>query len=448
MLKRSFLTALIWHFFCLIFFWNCSKKEISTPPETIITGELDFSQTIGGSKNDVLKSIIKTDDEGYAILGYTQSNDFDITTKEVENFDFWLLKHDVNNNLVWQQTFGGSMDDRGAKLITTSDGGFALLGYSKSADKDVTSNAGSQDFWMLKISSSGNLLWEKTFGFSGPDYGTTLIETEEGGFLVTGVLDVSASNGQGNAKFNKQKHAGGDFWALKLTAGGDLEWSKYYGGSFTDTPLGVVKTADNGFILVGSSDSNDVDINNNKGSYDFWVIKISSDGTLLWEKSFGGSEIDEARAICATHDGNFMVVGDTRSSDSDITMNNGGADVWALKISSEGNLIWEKTFGGTSFDVARSISMTQDHGFVIAGSSRSGDNDFTNQGQNDALVLKIDAEGALEWQETIGGSEIDFLYDAIELNDKTIIAVGESSSSDGDISLNKGFSDALILQIK
>jgi hypothetical protein len=452
MLKRSFLTALIWHFFCLIFclifFWNCSKKEVSTLPETIITGELDFSQTIGGSKNDVLKSIIKTDDEGYAILGYTQSNDFDITTKEVENFDFWLLKHDVNNNLVWQQTFGGSMDDRGAKLITTSDGGFALLGYSKSADKDVTSNAGSQDFWMLKISSSGNLLWEKTFGFSGPDYGTTLIETEEGGFLVTGVLDVSASNGQGNAKFNKQKHAGGDFWALKLTAGGDLEWSKYYGGSFTDTPLGVVKTADNGFILVGSSDSNDVDINNNKGSYDFWVIKISSDGTLLWEKSFGGSEIDEARAICATHDGNFMVVGDTRSSDSDITMNNGGADVWALKISSEGNLIWEKTFGGTSFDVARSISMTQDHGFVIAGSSRSGDNDFTNQGQNDALVLKIDAEGALEWQETIGGSEIDFLYDAIELNDKTIIAVGESSSSDGDISLNKGFSDALILQIK
>jgi hypothetical protein len=452
MLKRSFLTALIWHFFCLIFclifFWNCSKKEVSTLPETIITGELDFSQSIGGSKNEVLKSIIKTDDEGYAILGYTQSNDFDITTKEVENFDFWLLKHDVNNNLVWQQTFGGSMDDRGAKLITTSDGGFALLGYSKSADKDVTSNAGSQDFWMLKISSSGNLLWEKTFGFSGPDYGTTLIETEEGGFLVTGVLDVSASNGQGNAKFNKQKHAGGDFWALKLTAGGDLEWSKYYGGSFTDTPLGVVKTADNGFILVGSSDSNDVDINNNKGSYDFWVIKISSDGTLLWEKSFGGSEIDEARAICATHDGNFMVVGDTRSSDSDITMNNGGADVWALKISSEGNLIWEKTFGGTSFDVARSISMTQDHGFVIAGSSRSGDNDFTNQGQNDALVLKIDAEGALEWQETIGGSEIDFLYDAIELNDKTIIAVGESSSSDGDISLNKGFSDALILQIK
>jgi len=243
-------------------------------------------------------------------------------------------------------------------------------------------------------------------------------------------------------------HAEGDFWALKIDAAGILEWSNYYGGSFTDTPLGVVATADNGFIMVGSSDSNDVDITNNKGSYDFWVIKISSDGTLVWDKSFGGSEIDEARAICSTHDGNFMVVGDTRSSDSDITINNGGADVWILKISSEGNLIWEQTIGGASFDVARSISMTQDHGFVIAGSSRSSDYGFTNQGQNDALVLKIDAEGVLEWQQTVGGSEIDFLYDAIELNDKTIIAVGESNSSDGNITINKGFSDALILKIK
>ena len=200
--------------------------------------------------------------------------------------------------------------------------------------------------------------------------------------------------------------------------------------------------------MAGSSDSNDVDIKNNKGSYDFWVIKISSDGTLVWEKSFGGSEIDEARAISASHDGNFIVVGDTRSSDSDIAVNNGAADVWILKISSKGSLLWEQTIGGTSFDVARSVSMTQDQGFVIAGSSRSSDNGFTNKGQNDALILKINSEGVLEWQQTIGGSEIDFLYDVVELEDQTIIAVGESSSSDGDISLNKGFSDGLIIKIK
>ena len=448
MLKRHFLIALISPIFSLIFFWNCSKKDILNPPEITITGELNFSQTVGGSKNDVLKSLIKTTDGGYAVIGYTQSNDRDISSKVAENFDFWMLKFDVNNTLSWQKTFGGSEDDRAADIVQTLDGGFAVLGYSKSSDIDVSTNAGAQDFWILKLSPAGEISWEKTFGFSGADYGTSLLQTDDNGFLISGVLDVTASGGQGNAKTTIVNHAGGDFWVLKLNAAGELKWSKFYGGSFTDAPLGVVKTTDNGFIVVGSSDSNDVDIKNNKGSYDFWVIKISSNGTLVWEKSFGGSEIDEARAISASHDGNFIVVGDTRSSDGDINLNNGAADIWVLKISTEGNLIWEKTFGGTGFDAARSISMTQDNGFVIAGSSRSSDNGFSNQGQNDALILKINSEGVLEWQQTIGGSEIDFLYDAVELDDKTIIGVGESSSSNGDISINKGFSDALILQMK
>ena len=438
-----------WCFLVLFVLFNCSKENVYSVPELIETTiELDFAQTLGGSKNDAFYSVKRTADGGYITAGYSQSNDFDINFKTNESFDVLVAKFSFNNTLEWQKTFGGAEDDRGAEIVQTLDGGFAVLGFSKSADRDVSANAGAQDFWLVKLSNNGTLVWEKSFGFSGADYGTTLLETEEGGFLITGVLDVSASGGQGNAKTTIVNHAGGDFWVLKLNQKGELEWSKYYGGSFTDTPLGVVKTADNGFILVGSSDSNDVDIKNNKGSYDFWVIKISSKGVLVWEKSFGGSEIDEARAISASHDGNFIVVGDTRSSDGDVNLNNGAADIWMLKISSEGSLIWEKTIGGTSFDAARSISMTQDNGFVITGSSRSSDNGFTNQGQNDALILKISSEGDLEWQQTIGGSEIDFLYDAVELNDKTIIAVGESSSSDGDISLNKGFSDGLILKIK
>ena len=438
-----------WCLLGLFALFNCSKKEVFGSPELIETTiELDFSQTLGGSKNDAFYSVKKTADGGYIAAGYSQSNDFDINFKTNESFDILVAKFSFNNTLEWQKTFGGSEDDRAADIVQTLDGGFAVLGFSKSSDREISTNAVSQDFWLVKLSNNGTLVWEKSFGFSGADYGTTLTETEEGGLLITGVLDVSASGGQGNAKTTIVNHAGGDFWVLKLNRRGELEWSKYYGGSFTDTPLGIVKTTDNGFILVGSSDSNDVDIKNNKGSYDFWVIKLSSNGVLLWEKSFGGSEIDEARAISASHDGNFIVVGDTRSSDGDINLNNGGADIWVLKISTEGNLIWEKTFGGTGFDVAQSISMTQDNGFVIAGSSRSSDNGFTNQGQNDALILKINSEGILEWQKIIGGSEIDFLYDAVELDDKTIIAVGESSSSDGNISLNKGFSDGLILKIK
>ena len=433
-----------------LFLCNCSKTDVALiqEEEIINTGSLDFAKTFGGSKNEVFYSIDKTIDGGYVIAGYTQSVDGDIITKTAASFDFWIQKFSIDNTLEWQKTFGGSEDDSAASIIQTKDGGFAVLGYSKSSDTDVSVNAGDKDFWFLKLSNSGNLLWEKTFGFSGADYGTTLLEAKDGGFLITGVLDVSGSNGEGNSKSRATKHAGGDYWAIKTDGYGNLQWRKFFGGSLSELPLGVVETRNNNFIIVGSSDSDDFNIENNKGSYDFWMIKIASTGALLLEKSFGGSAIDEARAIAATNDGNFIVVGDTRSSDVDVSLNNGAADIWILKISAEGDLIWEKTIGGSSFDVARAIYKTQDNGFLIAGSSRSLDNGFENKGQNDALILKIDENGNLLWQKTAGGSEIDFLYDVVELNNKLIIAVGESSSSDQDIPENKGFTDALIIQIK
>ncbi|KGL60074.1 MULTISPECIES: hypothetical protein [unclassified Polaribacter] len=438
-----------WPVLCLIVLFNCSKKEVFNITEiTETTNEIDFIQTLGGSKNDALSSVKKTADGGYIVAGFTQSNDFDIDSKTNESFDFLVSKFSFDNTLEWQKTFGGSDDDRAADIVQTLDGGFAVLGYSKSSDINVSENAGAQDFWLLKISSLGSLLWEKTFGFSGTDFGTALLATKDGGFLITGVLDVSSSGGQGNAKSTAVNHSGGDYWVIKTDLTGNLEWSRFFGGSFTEIPLGIVETDDHNFIIAGSSDSDDFNISNNLGTYDFWIIKIAPTGSLIWEKSFGGSEIDEARAITTSSDGNFMVVGDTRSSDIDVSENKGAADVWIVKFSTEGSLIWEKTIGGTSFDTARAIYKTQDNGFLIAGSSRSLDNDFENNGQNDALILKIDSNGSLLWQKTIGGSQIDFLYGITELNNKAIIAVGESSSSDKDITENKGFTDALIIQMK
>jgi hypothetical protein len=435
--------------FIFVFSCNCSKKDVFEIPEIIEVGPIiSFIETFGGSKNDAFNAVIKTADSGYIAAGYTQSNDGDILVKTDASFDFLISKFSSENTLEWQKTYGGSEDDSASAIIQTLDRSFIVLGYSKSSDLDVSSNAGSKDFWLLKLSNTGVIIWEKSFGFSGADYGTALFETKDGGFLITGVLDVSASNGQGNARSRAIQHAGGDYWAIKTDPSGNLEWSRFFGGSFTEVPFGIVETADNNFILAGSSDSNDFNISKSKGSYDFWITKIASDGNLIWEKSFGGSEIDEARAITATNDGNFIIVGDTRSEDKNVSENNGAADVWILKISAEGSLLWEKTIGGTNFDIARAVSRTQDNGFLIAGSSRSLDNGFENKGQNDALILKIDANGNLLWQKTIGGSEIDFLYDVIELNNKIIIAVGESSSSDQDISENKGFTDALIVQLK
>jgi hypothetical protein len=447
-MHKLFLYHLFGVFLVALFFVNCSEdNDNSNPREQDI--EIDFITTLGGSKNESAQAVVNTTDGGYAVLGHTQSMDGDVLSKSNESYDYWLLKFDANNQLQWQKTYGGSDDDRGVDLIQTSDNGFAVIGKSKSSDLEVSENAGFDDFWVSKLDSSGAIIWEYSFGFAGSDTPYSIIQTNDNGYLLSGVLDVSASNGQGDRKLILSRHAGGDFWVIKLNASGVKQWSNYYGGSFTDTAYDAIQTEDDGYIIIGSSDSDDVDITNNLGSYDFWILKISATGTLVWEKSFGGSEIDEAYGISQAADGNYLIVGDTRSNDLDISQNNGAADLWIIKITPEGTLLWEKTLGGSSFDVGRSVSKTQDNGFLIAGSSRSTDGSLTsNKGQNDAWIIKINSSGNLVWQKTIGGSNVDFFYDAVELNDQTIIAVGDSNSSNEDIFNNNGFADLLILKLK
>ena len=429
----------------LPFFFSCSS---GTPSKIISNPEIAFVKTFGGTKNESANTIIKTNDGGYLVAGFTQSSDGDITNKLNDSFDFLLLKFDANNNLQWQNTFGGSDDDRASDVVESSDGGFVVLGASKSIDGDVSENNGQQDYWLTKIDAFGNLLWQKTYGFSGADSGTSLIATNDGGYLLTGILDVTASGGAGNSRATNSKHAGGDYWVIKVNNLGELQWSKYFGGTFTDTPFNLIETDINEYIIVGSSDSQDVDITNPKGQYDFWVIKISNTGNLIWEKSFGGDQNEEAKGITKTNDGNYLIIGDTRSNNKDVTNNKGAADLWLIKISPLGDLIWEKTIGGTSFDSGTSISNTLDNGFILCGNSRSSDMDVSsNYGQNDAWIIKINVEGILEWQKSIGGSNFDFAHDVIQLNNETIICVGETSSSDFDIPENKGFTDLLIINI-
>jgi hypothetical protein len=431
-----------------ILYLGCSSNDDGNGNNSGFQNEIDTILTFGGAKNESAQSIAKTSDGGYVVLGHAQSMDGDIVDKQNESFDFWVTKFDSQSSLQWSKTYGGTSDDRGRDIIQTTDGGFAIVGSSDSSDEDVSENAGANDYWIAKLDASGNVSWQKSFGYSGSDNGFSLIQTGDNGYLVTGVLDVSASGGAGNTRNVSSRHAGGDYWAIKLDSGGVLQWSKYFGGTFTDRPYDVIQTA-SGYIMVGSSDSNDVDITGSKGQFDFWVISISNTGELIWEKSYGGSEIDEARGITNSGDGNFVIVGDTRSNDQDISESKGGADLWVIKINPSGELLWQKTFGGTSFDVGRSVYKTQDNGFLISGSSRSADGDLSaNQGQNDAWVLKIDSDANLQWQKTVGGTDIDFVNDAVELSDGSIIAVGETSSNDGDIDSNNGFTDLLLIKLK
>jgi len=259
----------------------CDSGDSNIESSNNQTIEIRKTLTLGGAHNESAQSIISTPDGGYAVLGYTQSMDADVANKTNTSYDFWLLKFDTEGQQQWQHIYGGNDDDRGQEIINTSDGGYAILGSSRSDDGDVSENAGSNDFWMVKLNPFGIIEWEKSFGYSGLDNGFSILQTQDQGFLLTGVLDVTASEGEGNTnRLNAARHAGGDYWVIKLDQMGELQWRRYYGGNFTDTAYAAAETQAENFIIVGSSDSDDVDINNNKGSYDFWVLKLSDDGTL------------------------------------------------------------------------------------------------------------------------------------------------------------------------
>lgn len=418
--------------------------------EVVFQGEIDFAKTFGGSNEETAQAVIQTLDGGIAVIGFTNSADGDITDKTLLENDYWVLKLDSEGVMQWNYTYGGSGDDRGQAIIQTLDGGYAIAGYSMSDDGDASNNEGFHDNWIVKLDAGGGIQWEKSFGFAGHDHAYDILQTQDGGYFVSGFLDVTGSNGEGSTgRLSVTAHGVGEFWANKLDENGDLEWRHFFGGTNNDRAFGVVQANDGGFVLSGASESQDFDISDGKGSYDFWVLKISAEGDLIWERSFGGTGIEQAQSIVKTVDNGYLVVGKTNSTDGDISKSKGNSDLWVVKINDSGKMVWEKTFGGSDFEDAESIIALQSGGYVITGNTKSSDDEVAeNFGENDIWVLKIDDNGSLEWEKTIGGSGLDFGFDAVETPFGELIIVGETASSDNHISLNKGLKDLVVIKLK
>jgi len=432
---------------------SCSdESEVAEPMVSScdINGQLDWVKTFGGSSEDNILSVAEATDGSYVLAGYTQSIDGDITDKTATDTDFWVLKLSTEGQVIWSKTYGGSGDDRAEKIINTNDGGYAIVGYNRSTDQDVTVNEGLQDYWVVKIDASGTIQWQKSFGFAGIDRAFSVIQTQDGGYFVTGFLDVTASEGQGNDnKTTTAKHGVGEFWGIKLDASGETEWRRFFGGTNNDRSFDVAETQDGGFLMIGSSESTDFDSVESRGSYDFWVVKLDAQGNKLWQKPYGGSEIDIAYAIAASGDGKYMIIGDSRSVDGDVSSAKGNADMWVIQIDGTGKLLWQKALGGTAFDTGRGIRKMKDCGFVITGNSRSNDIDLKqNNGQSDAWTIIVNDAGEIEFNETIGGSNSEFGEDCLETKDNTIIVVGNSDSNDLQVPNNKGEKDAIIIKYK
>jgi hypothetical protein len=444
---KSFYTYI---FLFLVCFTACqSNDDNSTDGQ--FKGIVDWSKTIGGTNEDFGFSIVETTDGNLSILGYTKSTDGDIIDKSLPENDYWLVTIDVDGNILWNKTYGGSGDDRGQDMVQTNDGGFAMTGYSMSSDGDASNNEGFHDNWLVKTDIQGNLLWEKSYGFSGHDHAYSLIETSDNGFFMAGFLDVTASGGLGNSNRgtnNASRHGVGEFWCHKLDNQGNVQWQRFFGGSANDRAFDVLQTNDGGYLLTGYSESTDFDITDNKGTYDYWVLRLNVTGDLIWQKSFGGSGIDQARKLIKAEDNTYIVVGNSFSTDLNVTSNYGSSDYWILKINDSGDIIWKKNYGGTDFDYATSIKKSKD-GYVLCGYSKSSDTHLNlNYGNNDFWVIKINEQGNLLWQKNFGGSSLDLAYDLIETQDGQIYVIGDTESNDYDITQNKGLKDLLVVKIK
>jgi hypothetical protein len=285
------------------------------------------------------------------------------------------------------------VEDLGYSVIETSEGGYVMAGESHSSNDNATSVHRGLDFRIVKLGLEGNLIWQKGYGGNSNDYARSVIEGTDGSLVVAGTSQSDSGDVSAN-------HGRLDFWVIKLNSSGSLLWSKSFGGSNDDQAFSVIESSEGDIIIAGSSQSNDGDVGGNKGGSDFWVVRLNSSGSLVWSKNFGGSENDYAHSVIEDSNGNLIVCGSSQSSNGDITSNNGNSDYWIIKLDLAGNLIWSNNFGGSGVDIAHSVIESSNGNYVVAGSSQSDDGDVANGllGTEYAWVVQLSPSGTLVWQ--------------------------------------------------
>jgi hypothetical protein len=312
----------------------------------------------------------------------------------------------------WSQTYGGTNLDDAVCVIETSDGGYALTGNTQSF------GAGSTDAWLIKTDQFGNELWNKNYGGPNNDVALCVVVTNDGGYAIAG---CTYSFGAGS----------GDFWLIKTDAAGTMLWSKTYGGTNIDGAYCIVQTSDGGYALTGSTASFGA------GNDDAWLIKTDQFGNELWNKNYGGTNMEEARCVVVTSDGGYALTGYTTSYGV------GSGDFWLIKTDAAGNTLWTKTYGGTNLDAAFGMVVTSDGGYALAGLTSS-----FGAGGWDFWLVKTDASGTMHWSQTYGGANYDYGCCVVETIDGAYALAGPTGSfgaGSNDFWLIKTAPDSLLV---
>jgi hypothetical protein len=435
---------------CLIFALLVTFQAYSQVPTKV------WDKTFGGSGSQTGNSIAATNDGGYVMAGYSASDIFGDKSENSKGlFDFWVVKINSAGQKVWDKTIGGSSSDFAVSIIATTDGGFIVAGTSQSGisgDKTEASRD-NDDYWIVKLNSAGQKVWDKTLGGSFIDIPVAIINTiDNTGYVVVG-YSSSGSTGD-KTEAGKGNY---DYWAVKLNNSGQKVWDKTIGGNSDDSPFSITTSSDGGFVIAGHSTTyiNGDKTETNKGDYDFWVVKLNSTGQKVWDKTIGGNDVDSNPSISNSSDGGFVVAGRSLSgmSGDKTEVNRGGFDYWIVKLNSLGQKIWDKTIGGNMADFGYSIVPAYDGGFVVAGfsySGISGDKTEASNGGSDYWLIKINSLGQKIWDKAFGGSSNDLLSSIALINGSEYVLAGTSLSpiSGDKTQANKGTSDYWIIKLQ
>jgi hypothetical protein len=372
--------------------------------------------------------------DGGLISGGTSYSDISFEKSENGrgNGDYWVVKTDKDGKIQWDKTIGGSDNDNLKSVIQTSDGGYALIGESRSniSFEKTENSRGQSDFWLIKLDGMGNIQWDKTVGGSGTEYIDHIEQTVDGGYILAGSTDSYMSG-------EKSENSRGaiDYWVVKLDANGNKVWDKTIGGNSYDWCSPFALTSDGGVIVGGFSLSNisGEKTENSRGSSDYWMVKLDSEGNIQWDKTIGGSADEWCHGLYQAADGGYIIGG---SSVSDISgekteYNRGGVDYWVVKIDKKRNVHWDKTVGGNGDDWCHMMIPTKADGAMIFGgslSSASGDKSEYSRGGADYWLVNLDHKGQLLWEKTIGGYYDDW-GDAVAEPEKNVFWIGGLSYS-------------------
>jgi len=363
--------------------------------KTDANGEMVWDKYFSGGDNDMLRAADLTADGGFILGGHSSSGSSNDKTHEgYGGGDAWIIKLDSNGNKIWDKTYGGDKGEDITAIQQTTDGGYVVAGnsFSGATGMKTSFNEGRRDYWIFKLDSAGDLLWEKTFGGIEEDNLEYMQQTSDGGYILGGYSESGISG-------TKTEESMGfiDYWIVKLDNAGNIEWQNVIGGDDFDFLFVVKETPDGGYIMGGeslSSQSGDKTQNAIEDSEDYWVVKTDATGQIEWEKTIGGDGQDGLFAISLTRDGGYLLGGhsDSNISGDKTEANVGPTDLWVVKLDVCGEITWDKTIGTSLYDNMKTIIQTTDGGYLLGGFSGFFDNppeDGHNNGKYDFFAVKL-----------------------------------------------------------